>query len=465
MRGGQGDGYMLSHILTTECVGGLALSRKPHPVAGCGLRDLSMAERERKQGNGYFRAGQYREAVDCYTRGLTDSPDDVLLYSNRSLCYVKLKMFDKALEDASKCVEVRPQWVKGYLRKVASLEALEKHEEVMEAATKGFKVSHDQKASEELVRYWFRANQVLNGLPEGSVDLPSGIHILSKEYMTVLVHLIRSLNGEVPLTQSLMEQCLFSCAEQIESILYIFGEPVSDCIKPWCESISQEIFPYNPGPVQLSVARQSSAKHSKAFVEFIEKDVNPALYMLIRPILGLVVLVVLNRTNVLSESNTGHQTAELMNTSLLPLFEKSILGSDDKYRGMYIGRLCAILDSYIGRGYKLSPPDITTVTTYVSKVEDALKKYPDSAAEYNKDITTAKEALHNIKFNVLLPAKDAPPPPFTDHGPMTVQIAETVVKESPSSVRSFLKSYRESLQSIKYLSLRDIEDLLTMTGR
>lgn len=44
-----------------------------------------------------------------------------MLYSNRSGAYASLKNFDKALEDASKTVEIKPDWAKGWGRKGAAL--------------------------------------------------------------------------------------------------------------------------------------------------------------------------------------------------------------------------------------------------------------------------------------------------------------------------------------------------------
>jgi stress-induced-phosphoprotein 1 len=44
-----------------------------------------------------------------------------VLYSNRSACYASLKDFQKALDDANKCVEIAPTWSKGYGRKGAAL--------------------------------------------------------------------------------------------------------------------------------------------------------------------------------------------------------------------------------------------------------------------------------------------------------------------------------------------------------
>ena len=44
-----------------------------------------------------------------------------MLYSNRSGAYASLKQFDKALEDATKTTELKPDWAKGWGRKGAAL--------------------------------------------------------------------------------------------------------------------------------------------------------------------------------------------------------------------------------------------------------------------------------------------------------------------------------------------------------
>ena len=47
-----------------------------------------------------------------------------MLYSNRSGAYASLKDFDKALEDANKTTEIKPDWAKGWGRKGAALHGM-----------------------------------------------------------------------------------------------------------------------------------------------------------------------------------------------------------------------------------------------------------------------------------------------------------------------------------------------------
>ena len=74
-----------------------------------------------------------------------------------------------------------------------------------------------------------------------------------------------------------------------------------------------EVYPYSVNPVVKPELEQQMKARSDSFIHYVDKDIDPALYPILRPVLGLVALVVLKRTNILSECNTGHHSAELMN--------------------------------------------------------------------------------------------------------------------------------------------------------
>ena len=155
---------------------------------------------------------------------------------------------------------------------------------------------------------------------------------------------MQSLSGERPLSLELTEQCLASCAEQAEKLLMEYGEPVDPVIKEWTKHLPYEIYPYSIKPIAKGDLEHQMKTRSDSFISYLNNSIDSTLYPVIRPILGLVILVVLNRTDILTECSTGHHSAELMNRALLPLFESSILVTNDYY-SMYIGRLCAVLDS------------------------------------------------------------------------------------------------------------------------
>lgn len=416
----------------------------------------------REKGNTLFKEGRYAEARDKYTEALKYDPSNAVIYSNRSAAHSKLQNYELALGDALKCIECKPQWAKGFVRKFIALEALHRYDEVMQSACSGFRLTGEGKIKKELVSHWLKANQLLNRLPEGAIELPNGIVVLSQDYLQVLAHLMRSLSGECPLSLELTEQCLLSCADQLEQLLMEFGEPIDPVIKEWARHLPCEVYPYSIKPVAKGNLEQQMKTRSEPFINYLNNNVDPTLYPLIRPIMGLVVLVVLNRTNILSECNTGHHSAELMNRALLPLFESSLLSTDDYY-SMYIGRLCAVLDSFIGRGYKLDDAEITTVLECYTKLQKSVKNYPTHLPGYHKDKQLAEQTMSNVISNILQPASLSPSSiPLSSA--MSVELAEQLVKDKPDEVKVYLEKHHKELQSAKFLTMGEVEELLTMTG-
>lgn len=109
------------------------------------------ADSLRNQGTEKFKAEKYQESIDLYTRSLELNPTDHRCYSNRCAAYCKLrKNFDKALEDAQKCVEVKPDWPKGYMRILECLKFTKRIEEAKPWLERGLEnVSAEDKPSIE----------------------------------------------------------------------------------------------------------------------------------------------------------------------------------------------------------------------------------------------------------------------------------------------------------------------------
>lgn len=66
----------------------------------------------KEQGNKCVRAGNHSEAVLHYSFAIKLSPNDPLLYSNRSLAFLKLNQLYYANEDAEKTIQLKPDWAK-----------------------------------------------------------------------------------------------------------------------------------------------------------------------------------------------------------------------------------------------------------------------------------------------------------------------------------------------------------------
>ena len=114
------------------------------------------ASGSKDKGNGYFKEQNYGQAMVEYSQGIetlesesqgenrpksvgetkrstedTDVRRSLLLscHSNRAACALKLGQHENALEDASKCVEIDPNHVKGLFRMGLALHALKKYHE------------------------------------------------------------------------------------------------------------------------------------------------------------------------------------------------------------------------------------------------------------------------------------------------------------------------------------------------
>ena len=68
----------------------------------------------KEQGTKAFAAKDFKSAVEHFTKAIEENPSDHTLFSNRSACYYNLNQSSEALEDADKCVELKPDWGKAY---------------------------------------------------------------------------------------------------------------------------------------------------------------------------------------------------------------------------------------------------------------------------------------------------------------------------------------------------------------
>jgi len=93
------------------------------------------------QGNDYFKAKRFREALGFYNQGLSVNPDDIIvkeaLLMNRAACNIELGNYGIALRDTSAALTLNPSSVKGYYRSSVALAALGKYTEALDACDRG----------------------------------------------------------------------------------------------------------------------------------------------------------------------------------------------------------------------------------------------------------------------------------------------------------------------------------------
>ncbi|XP_035732907.1 stress-induced-phosphoprotein 1-like [Vespa mandarinia] len=95
------------------------------------------------KGNAALQDGRFDEAIKNYTEAIILDSNNHVLYSNRSAAFAKAKLYEKALEDAEKTVNLKPDWGKGYSRKGSALAYLGKLDESIAAYEKGLMLDPD----------------------------------------------------------------------------------------------------------------------------------------------------------------------------------------------------------------------------------------------------------------------------------------------------------------------------------
>jgi len=140
-------------------------------------------------GNAKFKSGDYEAAVKEYTRSLELDPQQHLVYSNRSGAYVKLGKSALALQDAEKCVEIDPNFAKGYSRQATALQELKLWDEAMAACEKGLTVAtEDAQQSDTLKKMLVEAQtrrfkHKLQGTWHGTVNPALGGYDQEMEFV------------------------------------------------------------------------------------------------------------------------------------------------------------------------------------------------------------------------------------------------------------------------------------------
>lgn len=80
-----------------------------------------MADALKAEGNKLFAEKKFAESIEKFSQAIELDPSNHVLYSNRSGAYASLKDWPKALDDATKTTEIKPDWAKGWGRKGTAL--------------------------------------------------------------------------------------------------------------------------------------------------------------------------------------------------------------------------------------------------------------------------------------------------------------------------------------------------------
>lgn len=101
-----------------------------------GLTSTSTVDDYKAVGNECVKQKIFTGALKYYSAALEHDPSNEILLSNRSAAYLQSTLLSGpslALKDAERCIQAKPTWFKGYLRKGDALFAMKKLERAAEA--------------------------------------------------------------------------------------------------------------------------------------------------------------------------------------------------------------------------------------------------------------------------------------------------------------------------------------------
>ncbi|KAG6721945.1 hypothetical protein I3842_03G137300 [Carya illinoinensis] len=112
------------------------------------MRKAKAVAEARSRGNEYFKTSRFSEASAAYGEGLEHDPYNSVLLCNRAACRSKLGQFERAVEDCTAALNVRPSYNKARLRRADCNAKLKK----WEASIDDYEVLSKETPEDEEVR-------------------------------------------------------------------------------------------------------------------------------------------------------------------------------------------------------------------------------------------------------------------------------------------------------------------------
>lgn len=98
-----------------------------------------------EQGNRMFSLRKYEDAINCYSKAIIKNPDVPHYFTNRALCYLKLKRWNDACTDCRRALDMEPSTVKGHFFLGQALLELEFYDEAIKHYQRAQDLSKEQK--------------------------------------------------------------------------------------------------------------------------------------------------------------------------------------------------------------------------------------------------------------------------------------------------------------------------------
>ena len=338
-----------------------------------------MSWQELKQrGNDHFARKDYEAALTLYDKALEQSPAEHTVYSNRSIAFFKLGQYENALQDAVKCIELEPTFARGYLRKCAVLNVLERYEEAMESAQEGYKLRGSDTISKNCVDQWLVAIQAMmkEKVKRFQHMFPQQVLVISDEYLDLFLDiLLARVNSSAGVSIEFMAAYLSKTLQELDRVLQLFSHSPNPCGEEWVMALC-DASKLNPSSSKVPpevVAAVLRISHQLA--TWLHEDVDHILYPILCPVMSLAIMAVCTRIFSLNYASIDQHVVEVTCRACLPFFEKSLL-SAPTYAEQHIGVYKELLEAMGKFRHSFSKDEIQTIKESIRKLQHLLKHTP-----------------------------------------------------------------------------------------
>eukprot|EP00002_Diphylleia_rotans_P021449 TRINITY_DN4173_c0_g1_i1.p1 TRINITY_DN4173_c0_g1~~TRINITY_DN4173_c0_g1_i1.p1 ORF type:complete len:453 (+),score=100.92 TRINITY_DN4173_c0_g1_i1:71-1429(+) len=107
--------------------------------------NVRLSDEKKNLGNKALTENHFEDAINLYTEAIELNPSNAILWSNRAQAHIKMEEYGSAVEDASKSIELDPNYLKGYFRRGSAYMALFKYKD----ALKDFRTVHKKAPKDE----------------------------------------------------------------------------------------------------------------------------------------------------------------------------------------------------------------------------------------------------------------------------------------------------------------------------
>jgi serine/threonine-protein phosphatase 5 len=111
----------------------------------------------KNKGNEAFKSKDWPTAIDFYTQAINANDKEPSFYTNRAQANIKLEAYGYAIADATKAIELNPEFVKAYYRRAVANTAILKHAD----AIHDWKIVVRKSPSDKIAKVQYEACQKL----------------------------------------------------------------------------------------------------------------------------------------------------------------------------------------------------------------------------------------------------------------------------------------------------------------